>query len=56
MSYIFLVYSSNFGSQHTQAFVDVLVTTVNLFDVVNATLSIGGKSGDEQRHTGTDVG
>ena len=47
--------SYNFGTKATQSLIDVLIATVYLLDIVNATLAFGRKSGNEQGDTRTDV-
>ena len=44
------------GAEVSQAEVDLLVPQVDLLDVVNDTCAFSRKSGNEQSHTGTDVG
>lgn len=53
--YHFLFHTPDFGTETAETFIDVLVTTVYLLDVVNAALSFSAEGGNEQSHTGTDI-
>ena len=44
------------GSEGVEASVDVLVTAVDLFDVLDRARTFGAHRRDQQRHTRTDVG
>ena len=56
LRHLLIFFPLNVGTEFTQSLFDSLVTTVNLFDVGDAALTVGTKRGDEQCDTRTDVG
>ena len=50
-----MLFSFDAGAQGIEASLDVFVTAVYLFDVINATGTIGTHGGNEQGDTCTDV-
>src|ERR1700754_2886748 len=49
-------YSVDLGAKLSQSFVDVLVSPVNLFDVLNDTSSFCAEGCDQQGYAGPDIG
>lgn len=44
------------GTEFTEFFVDAFITAVDLANVVDGGFAFGGECGDEEGHTGANVG
>src|SRR5437870_9026264 len=53
---LFIAFSNNLGSKWVQPLLNALVSAIDLMDVVDRALALGAERGEEQRHSGTDVG
>ena len=53
---ILLLQSCNLGTQSIKAGVDITIAAVNLLDVLDCACALGAHGGDEQCHSGANIG
>src|SRR5438874_10367842 len=53
---LFVPLTHDLGSQRIEPLLNALVSAIDLMDVVDRALTLGAERGQEQRHSGADVG